>query len=425
MANGAFDLTRADEAYRQGNFVEAEALYREALAQDSASASALKKLGNIALWKNDLEDAEKFLKAAQQHQSWLDGLWPMSAPINIHLAQTYARSGRMRDAAELYGRAAGWLPFGPFKELRLRSEQLKLFADETPYRISGDADTVIPFEITDPLPVVRISINGAEAANFFIDTGGEGLILDAGFAKQAGAQIVGESSQEYAGGKQGLTGFGKVERVELGGIAVNQVPVGTLDLTEISNSIFPGHQIKGILGTGLLQRFIATLDYRNKRLILRQPLPNRHAVDLALHLTESDHEFPIWLVETHLIFAQGAVNRLPPSLMLIDTGLADGGFLASQSIMQRAGVDMDWSQVRQGEGGGGKLKVLNVTIDEVALGNDPGAVRNTDIQGIVFEKDNSLFSGALGFEVGGLISHQFFRDHALTFDFANMRIILQ
>jgi len=37
----------------------------------------------------------------------------------------------------------------------------------------------------------------------------------------------------------------------------------------------------------------------------------------------------------------------------------------------------------------------------------------------------SLFKDVLGFKVRGLISHLFFREHAVTFDFRNMRLILQ
>jgi len=32
---------------------------------------------------------------------------------------------------------------------------------------------------------------------------------------------------------------------------------------------------------------------------------------------------------------------------------------------------------------------------------------------------------SLGFDVGGIISHQFFRPYAVTFDFRNMQLILR
>jgi hypothetical protein len=40
----------------------------------------------------------------------------------------------------------------------------------------------------------------------------------------------------------------------------------------------------------------------------------------------------------------------------------------------------------------------------------------------VLEKAPSILGDRLGFEVGGLISHAFFRRHALMIDFANMTL---
>jgi hypothetical protein len=43
---------------------------------------------------------------------------------------------------------------------------------------------------------------------------------------------------------------------------------------------------------------------------------------------------------------------------------------------------------------------------------------------MVQDKPLSIFGDRLGFEVGGLISHAFFRPYALTIDFTNMRLVL-
>jgi hypothetical protein len=133
----------------------------------------------------------------------------------------------------------------------------------------------------------------------------------------------------------------------------------------------------------------------------------------------------MWLVETHLILSEGSVNSLEPRLMFIDTGLADAGFLTSRRIFAAAGVTMDWSKSGFGAGGGGMVKGLGVSVPEVALGRGAAAIRKRGLRGVVLEGDLSILDGALGFEVGGLISHQFVRDHAVSFDFQNMRLILR
>jgi len=49
----------------------------------------------------------------------------------------------------------------------------------------------------------------------------------------------------------------------------------------------------------------------------------------------------------------------------------------------------------------------------------------TDLQGVAFEAPSSILGDKLGFHIGGLISHQFFRSHALTLDFERMQLILE
>jgi len=421
----SFDIAQADAAYTAGRFVKAEQLYRDVLVSDPANARAFELLGTIALWRNDLANAETYLNAAQRHKSWFHRRWPLNIQTTIHMALVQARAGRLRAASVLLDEAAGPLPFGLLKELRIRARQLALFGAEVPYQVEGAAETTVPFVITDPLPIVKVSINGAESVDFIIDTGGEGLMLDSAFAKQVDAVIVGELPQEYAGGKKGLTGFGKVDDVKLGDASVKNVPVSCLDLRPIAASVFAGREIKGIIGTGFLMQFLATLDYPRQQLVLRQPVGPARDVDQALGVTTRDSIFPMWLVETHFIFSEGSANHLEPGMMFIDTGLAGAGFLASKDILTEAGVAMDWSRAFMGAGGGGLAKGLNVVITEVALGRGDNAIRKHDLRGVVMEEEIALFKGTLGFKVAGLISHQFFRDHALTFDFHNMRLILQ
>jgi len=418
-------IVQADTAYIEGRFSEAEQLYREVVAAEPDNARALELLGVIALWRNDFTNAENYFNSAHHHKSWPLRHWPLNIHSNIHWAILYARAGRYSQAAATLNKAAGPLPFGPFRELKIRAQQLELFAESPPYQFNKVTETTIPFVITDPLPVVQIAVNGGDTVNVFIDTGGEHLILDKEYATGIGAVIAGEVPGEYAGGKKGLTGYGKVEQVELGDIMIRNLPVNTLDLRPTAQTVFSGMDIKGVIGTGLLAQFLATIDYAKQQLVLRSPTQSAHTADAAPGTNAQHYRFPMWLVETHFIFAEGSVNHLEPALMFIDTGLADAGFLASKAILSEAAVAVDWSKAAMGAGGGGMTKGAPVSIDELTLGRDDNIIRKQHIRGVVLEEDASLFKGALGFKVGGLISHQFFRDCAVTFDFVHMQLIVE
>jgi hypothetical protein len=229
--------------------------------------------------------------------------------------------------------------------------------------------------------------------------------------------MAGEVDAEYAGGKMGATSYGKVARVDFGPLRLEQVPTSSIDLRPTRSRVFPGLEVKGIIGTGLLSRFLATIDYRQGRLILRLP-------DTVPPEQAKTRTIPFWMVETHLLFVRGQLNDLEPSLLFVDTGLADAGFLASQRVCDRAGIAVDWSKAKVGAGGGGETRGANISIHRVKLGDGVDAVTRTDLRGVVLEKDLSLFDGALGFDVGGLVSHQFFRDSAITFDFRRMRLLI-
>ncbi len=420
------DVTSADRAFVEGRFTEAETLYQASLSDNPSDVHILNRLGLLALWRNDLSLAEARFNAALEHSPWLQRRWPFNAQLLTHLAMSHGRAGRIQRASRLLERAAGPLPFGPLKELKLRARQLALFeSDSGFFQIAGPAETTVPFVIMEPLPVVEVAINGFPPVNFFIDTGGEDIILDTAYAKTVGAVFAGEVKGEYAGAKSAKTGYGKIDRLNIGELTIDNVAAGFLDLQPISTHSFKDTEVKGIIGTGFLMHFLSTIDYQRKQLVLRRPAQSLEETDRLLDLREDDHVFPMWLVETHLIFAMASVNELAPSLMFIDTGLGGAGFLTSRKIASDAGIDMDWSKVGEGAGGGGMTKGLPVHVDHVTLGMGSTAVHRKNIDGVIFEEDISLFKGALGFQVGGLISHQFFHGFALTFDFVNMRIILQ
>jgi len=183
--------------------------------------------------------------------------------------------------------------------------------------------------------------------------------------------------------------------------------------------------IKGIIGTRFLMHFLSTIDYKNKQLVLRQQREVMQKVFDSQLFSTQNKSIPFYLVESHLMFAHGSFNKRKPALYFIDTGLANGGFLSSKAILEQADVVMDWSKAVMGAGGGGMVKGLDVQINEVSLGSGDNSLTKHDVHGVVTEGDMAIFNGELGFKVDGLISHQFFRGHALSFDFKQMRLIIQ
>ena len=123
--------------------------------------------------------------------------------------------------------------------------------------------------------------------------------------------------------------------------------------------------------------------------------------------------------------AWGAVNDLAPALFFVDTGLAGKGFTAPEAVMQEAGIPIDWNQAQEGVGGGGAVQVVDVIVDRLSLGSGENEIIEYNLAGSAFEQPPSILGDTLGFYIGGLISHQFFRDYSLTLDFTGMRLVLR
>jgi hypothetical protein len=356
---------------------------------------------------------------------WYANVWPLTSDLKYRLSQAYYRRDRFTDAATIIREAAGPISIGPFKDLDALGRQMELFAGQTPYEIEGPEQSRIEFVITDPLPVVALSVNNRPPMNFIIDTGGADIILDDDLGRDVGAEIGGTITGTYAGGKTAETGLGRVDSITIGDFLVRNVPVHILD-TDPWSSEFNGMKIQGVVGTRFLMHFLSTIDYPGEALILRRTSP-ANLQNLNRQISGKDVKvIPFWLIDTHYIVAWGTVNSLEPMLFFVDTGLGGKGFTAPESVLQKAGVDVDWSKAGEFTGGGTeKTSSVDIVLRRLTLGAGIHEMVEIDMPGVAIHGSTPVLDGSLGFQVGGLISHKFFQKQSLTLDFTGMRLIVQ
>lgn len=394
-------VAEGDSLFAQGQFNKAYGAYQKVLAKDAENYQAIIRLSHIALLSNKLEDAEKWLTKAIE-------LAPVDQKPVMFLAEAYYR-------ADDFSRAA---PLMRAVDREAMAAKLESFKDVTPYLIESETDvTAIDFVTTDPLPVVKLRINGSEEVYFIIDTGGAELIVDSEFAKEVGAVQFGAETGTFAGGKQAPFEHGRVDSVALGDFVVKNVPVHTMDVRHVSAPIFGGTRIDGIIGTVFLYHFIPTLDYAKGQLILRlRTAENLKKVEQDVYKEGFfSTVVPFWMAGDHYMVAWGTVNRSKPFLFFVDTGLAGGGFTCPKSTLELVGIELSEEHAVEGIGGGGTVKIIPFTAKELTL----GTAKQENIRAFYNEGPFGL-ENLFGFHIGGLISHQFFRDYALTMDFDNM-----
>lgn len=415
-------LATANNHYLQGEFDEAKAAYLAAVAADPSNNEALERLGMIALLENRCGKSRRLFGEALRQRPFYRRSWPLTTDLAYRIAMTHYREDDFGGAAAWFRKAAGPIAIGPFRDLQALAYQSALLANGESYAIEGPDETHIDFLATDPLPVIEVSVNGHGPLAFFIDTGGAEIILDREMASQVGAQLCGSLRSDYAGQKAAATGLGRVDSVRVGNSEVRNVPIHTLDVKAMSTEF--GRDVHGILGTRLLMHFLSTIDYPNGALILRR-LDAPSTVSAAARIRNAAAAVvPFWLAEMHCMLARGSLNELEPMLLFVDTGLADAGFTASKAVLQQAGIEVDWINATMGIGGAGDVREASFPVERLSLGVGANSVSETHLRGVAMEGSVSILEGKLGFSVGGLISHQFFRKRSLTLDFNAMKLAL-
>jgi predicted aspartyl protease len=395
------DLESANALFKVGKFADAEKRYAQVVAQYPKHFAATVRLGNIALLANRLDEAQKWLEKAV-------AIKPDDRDAKLQLAEAFYRRDEFQQAAPLL-RAAGQ---------EAKAKKLASFKDQTPYQIQGKGDkTMVKFVMTDPLPVVKVRVNGGKEVNFFLDTGASEVILDNEFARELGIEQFGSEEGTFAGGKKAAVHHGRIDSLTLGDWELKNLPVATIDTRQLSEG-FGGKQIDGAMGTVLFYHFLATLDYPQGELILRRKTRE--------NLTQVDQApagprviVPFWMADDHFMVAWSRIEKREPELLFVDTGLTDGAAKLTETVIKEAGIPLDKAKAVESTGGGGKLQSIPFTLKELSLGE----ASEKNVRG--WFEGPFPWEYSFGFRLAGMVGHEFFRPYAVTFDFDGMRIILE
>jgi hypothetical protein len=308
------------------------------------------------------------------------------------------------------------LPADALGGMRIPHLDLMLAFEDEPYRAAweDDSGTSVPFLVTDPLPVIEVEVDGRKTT-VLIDTGGDCLILDPEIASELGIEVVAKMMGMFAGGMEAEVGFAMARTLTLGGVTLHSVPISVLPTGGME---IGGHRLEGIVGTGVLRQFLATLDYPRDRLVLRPKAATAFESHSGSRVLD---EVPFYLQSTHFLMAQGSLNGVDGLMFHVDSGLAgSAAFGAPRQTLEYVGIPVPDVAVHPGNVGGGGGGFTTGTFDIAELGL--GGLRQADLLGSFGGLPPQSFM-MLGFIEDGLISHNFLRRYALTLDFERMRMV--
>src|SRR5262249_8329557 len=155
------------------------------------------------------------------------------------------------------------------------------------------------------------------------------------FARALGIPQFGAVQGTFSGGQHAEVQQGRIETLTVGDWTIRNLPAAMLPLRQLSEGL-GAKRIDGIVGTTLFYHFLTTLDLPRGELVLR-----RKNLTILEHLAASlgkNVAVPFWIAGDHFMVGWGQVERLPPALLFVDTGLAGAGAKLAESVIQQAGI---------------------------------------------------------------------------------------
>jgi hypothetical protein len=382
---------------RLGRFDEARAVYGRALAVDARDAGASAAFGKLALFADRLGEAESLLSVA------------VAAGEATALPDLYATRLRRGD----YARAA---ELAPQVNDQGRVPLLEALVEHPPYRIAAGPDEArVPWSKGYPVPLMRVKLNG-HSVLMALDTGSRDLIIDQSAARTCQVRMLSLKSLAFWQGSRVAVQNAMVQRLELGGMRIEDLPAGVIGLRKWSLQVNPqAEPVAGIIGLGLLRSVTPTIDYQRQALELRRPdrpYPVGSDVRRVPFEIWGESELTVW----------GSLNGGRRMAMVFASGIAGCGVAAPAEVLAEVGVKPG-KLSRALKGAGSLLQGrswTSVSVPNVAVGP------------LLREKVTG-WSGALdptelwrhGVRRDAILSHDFFRGQRVTIDWEKRELVVE
>lgn len=255
---------------RSGEFRNSvEALYT-AVKFNNKEALAIAGLSEIEYYEHRTRNSYDGLRRAIS-------IDPMEPDYYLSLARACSRLEYYNEAADAYQRFLDVTPKTDVeRRARIRGliDFYRYLGNTKIHRTSGKEVTVIPFELVNHRPFIKLMVNGKSPLRFVVDTGASLSVISDTVAAQLGIKPVARGGSARAVGGSGSFPiiYGLLDSITIGEAKIEAVPVyirtihSAPDTPEIEKA-------DGYIGLSVLANYGVTLDYQAKQMTLdRAPI---------------------------------------------------------------------------------------------------------------------------------------------------------
>lgn len=257
---------------------------------------------------------------------------------------------------------------------------------------AGRAFVEVPFELHNGHLFVKVMLNGKGPFRMLFDSASNSVLLPKTAAVIGAAPAAGE----------GAVGVARVDRVDLGGVALEKQSFATVDLGDFLRRVEGMTDIAGVIGYEVFKRMPVRLDYERSRATLFDPAKFKYA--------GSGVRVPVEL-KGQQAGVRGRVDG-DAGLLLVNTG-SRGSLTLSQSFVEAHNLrDRYGSRIEAiyGAGVAGPLTGTLARVRTLELGDvvvkDPVTMLSLRDAGALAERD-----------VAGSVGNGILMRFAVTFDF--------
>lgn len=393
----------ADSLWSGGLFDEADDVYRQALSINKESSRARFGMARSLATRSKLEEALTEAQAAL-------AMAPRDGEIHAEIGEIYQRLRRFDEAANAYNNFINLLPNKDRSDkanwTKSQVKFLKAFEGRNPVDIDQqDLETMhtMPFRLVDDKIVVQAKVNGGRQQDFILDTGSEETVISRDTAQRANISPI-TYTLSAGVGEVGLRGLqlSRIDRLDIGDLQVRNLPV------LIKNPALRGiPKREGESFSPLSFGMSMQIDYQHRQLMMGRLLPAADATDLRLPLRVH-----------RLAMVRGMLNSTRPTYFVIDTGgevisisaetaghFANGGYRKIPlKVYGTSGWDRDAFL----------LPGMSLNFDQIEYKNMPLVVLNLRAPSVL-----------LGFQLGGIVGHNFLSHYRVALDMNASELRLQ
>jgi Tfp pilus assembly protein PilF/predicted aspartyl protease len=424
-SSAAVHAAVGDVAFRAGKFGDAEAEYRAALKLDSHSARGTFGMARMMEMVSMRKSAKTaFAKAheldpqdEQIYEHWVDSL-PRAQQLKKHPGDHAA--GWEVEEMKLLTALAEKKPWVLASEVKPTEIRMIMVGNKEAYTtdVNSSISSNGPIHISKGFGV-QAKFNDKTAADLLLDTGADGIIIGYKLAEKIGVVKIADRPYGGIGDKGPIQGYlAWVDKIKIGDVEFHNCIVEVSSRKDVTPDA-------GLMGAILFSKFLITLDFREKKMLLA-PLPRNPAAPAS----DGDDETPedryiapemqaftkVYVLDDH-IFAPVAVNDKAVGTFMFDTG-ADINSMTPKFAAQVTKASNDHQYEMSGVSG----KVNQVLTGRKAI-IKIGKIRIESHDLPVFPLDST--SNAFGTEVAGFIGILTLSQTKMTIDYRDGLVNLQ